>query len=104
MNVDPCWQIQWRALDEINSGVCDGMTYEEIKKIMPEEYEYVVLSYFRNNCSVISYWIYIQCRAILLIIMLQSYVIFRINHSMLKTRSYTRHFNMYELQNRADYI
>ncbi|KAM0823832.1 hypothetical protein ACQ4PT_070602 [Festuca glaucescens] len=32
-------KIQWRALDEINSGVCDGMTYEEIKKIMPEEYE-----------------------------------------------------------------
>lgn len=33
-------QIQWRALDEINAGVCDGMTYEEIKKNMPEEYEY----------------------------------------------------------------
>lgn len=23
-------QVQWRALDEINSGVCDGMTYLEI--------------------------------------------------------------------------
>ncbi|OIW15503.1 hypothetical protein TanjilG_32907 [Lupinus angustifolius] len=34
-------KIQWRALDEINAGVCDGMTYEEIKKNMPEEYEYV---------------------------------------------------------------
>uniref|UniRef100_A0A0E0DMJ8 CBM20 domain-containing protein n=1 Tax=Oryza meridionalis TaxID=40149 RepID=A0A0E0DMJ8_9ORYZ len=32
-------KIQWRALDEINSGVCDGMTYEEIKKVMPEEFE-----------------------------------------------------------------
>ncbi|EES19095.1 6-phosphofructo-2-kinase/fructose-2,6-bisphosphatase [Sorghum bicolor] len=32
-------KIQWRALDEINSGVCDGMTYEEIKKNMPEEFE-----------------------------------------------------------------
>ncbi|KAJ6409331.1 hypothetical protein OIU84_008926 [Salix udensis] len=32
-------KIQWRALDEINAGVCDGMTYEEIKKSMPEEYE-----------------------------------------------------------------
>ncbi|XP_061958848.1 6-phosphofructo-2-kinase/fructose-2,6-bisphosphatase-like isoform X3 [Populus nigra] len=32
-------KIQWRALDEINAGVCDGMTYEEIKKTMPEEYE-----------------------------------------------------------------
>ena len=37
------WQIQWRALEEINAGVCDGMTYEEIKKNMPEEYEYVGL-------------------------------------------------------------
>ncbi|KAI7734616.1 hypothetical protein M8C21_025411 [Ambrosia artemisiifolia] len=33
-------KIQWRALDEINAGVCDGMTYEEIKKNMPDEYEY----------------------------------------------------------------
>ncbi|MQM03319.1 hypothetical protein Taro_036099 [Colocasia esculenta] len=32
-------KIQWRALDEINAGVCDGMTYEEIKKNMLEEYE-----------------------------------------------------------------
>jgi 6-phosphofructo-2-kinase/fructose-2,6-biphosphatase len=33
-------KIQWRALDEINAGICDGMTYDEIKKIKPEEYEY----------------------------------------------------------------
>lgn len=32
-------KIQWRALDEIYAGVCDGMTYEEIKRNMPEEYE-----------------------------------------------------------------
>ncbi|RZC05495.1 6-phosphofructo-2-kinase/fructose-2,6-bisphosphatase [Glycine soja] len=32
-------KIQWRALDEINAGVCDGMAYAEIKKNMPEEYE-----------------------------------------------------------------
>ncbi|KAK3010180.1 hypothetical protein RJ639_010765 [Escallonia herrerae] len=32
-------KVQWRALDEINAGVCDGMSYEEIKKNMPEEYE-----------------------------------------------------------------
>jgi len=32
-------KIQWRALDEINAGVCDGMTYDEIKKSKPEEYE-----------------------------------------------------------------
>ncbi|THG16405.1 hypothetical protein TEA_005848 [Camellia sinensis var. sinensis] len=38
-------KIQWRALKEINAGVCDGMTYEEIKKNMPEEYEYVAILY-----------------------------------------------------------
>nr|XP_010920794.1 6-phosphofructo-2-kinase/fructose-2,6-bisphosphatase isoform X2 [Elaeis guineensis] len=32
-------KIQWRALDEIYAGVCDGMSYEEIKRNMPEEYE-----------------------------------------------------------------
>ncbi|GJR46420.1 triose phosphate/phosphate translocator, chloroplastic-like protein [Tanacetum coccineum] len=31
-------KVQWRALDEINDGVCDGMTYDEIKN-MPDEYE-----------------------------------------------------------------
>jgi len=31
--------LQWRALDEINAGVCDGMTYEQIKHEMPGEYE-----------------------------------------------------------------
>ncbi|KAG0573467.1 hypothetical protein KC19_VG180900 [Ceratodon purpureus] len=31
-------KVQWRALDEINSGVCDGMTYLEIKETMPEDY------------------------------------------------------------------
>lgn len=31
-------KVQWRVLDEINAGVCDGMTYEEIKQHMPEEY------------------------------------------------------------------
>ena len=28
----------WKALDEIDSGVCDGMTYPEIADRMPEEY------------------------------------------------------------------
>jgi broad specificity phosphatase PhoE len=28
----------WRALDEIDAGVCDGMTYEQIKQEMPEEF------------------------------------------------------------------
>ncbi|MFI5309044.1 MAG: 6-phosphofructo-2-kinase/fructose-2,6-bisphosphatase [Polyangiales bacterium] len=29
----------WRALDEIDAGVCDGLSYEQIKERMPEEYE-----------------------------------------------------------------
>jgi broad specificity phosphatase PhoE/predicted kinase len=29
----------WRALDEIDAGVCDGMTYDEIAESMPLEYE-----------------------------------------------------------------
>jgi broad specificity phosphatase PhoE/predicted kinase len=31
--------LPWRALDEINAGICDGMTYEQIKREMPGEYE-----------------------------------------------------------------
>jgi broad specificity phosphatase PhoE/predicted kinase len=31
--------LAWRALDEINAGICDGMTYEQIKQEMPTEYE-----------------------------------------------------------------
>ena len=37
-------QVQWRALDEINAGICDGMTYLEIKETMPEDYMYVLFS------------------------------------------------------------
>jgi broad specificity phosphatase PhoE/predicted kinase len=29
----------WRALDEIDAGICDGMTYTEIAESMPNEYE-----------------------------------------------------------------
>jgi broad specificity phosphatase PhoE len=29
----------WRALDEVDAGVCDGMTYAEIAERMPHEYE-----------------------------------------------------------------
>ncbi len=31
--------IKWRALDEIDAGLCDGMTYGEIKEKMPAEYQ-----------------------------------------------------------------
>ncbi|XP_043931787.1 6-phosphofructo-2-kinase/fructose-2,6-bisphosphatase 3-like isoform X2 [Protopterus annectens] len=30
---------QWKALNEIDAGVCEDMTYEEIKEKFPEEYE-----------------------------------------------------------------
>lgn len=30
--------MPWRALDEINAGICDGMTYEQIKAEMPNEF------------------------------------------------------------------
>ncbi len=31
--------LEWRALDEIDSGDCDGMTYDEIRRLLPTEYE-----------------------------------------------------------------
>ncbi|KAJ3339861.1 Fructose-2,6-bisphosphatase [Gonapodya sp. JEL0774] len=30
--------VSWKALDELDSGYCDGLTYEEIAKKFPEEY------------------------------------------------------------------
>lgn len=30
---------QWRSLDEIDAGVCDGMSYKEIARVMPREFE-----------------------------------------------------------------
>jgi hypothetical protein len=29
----------WKSLDELDGGVCDGMTYEEIEERYPEDYE-----------------------------------------------------------------
>ncbi|TVY82081.1 Fructose-2,6-bisphosphatase [Lachnellula suecica] len=31
-------QLQWKALDELDSGVCDGMTYQEISESFPEDF------------------------------------------------------------------
>ncbi len=31
-------QLQWKALDELDAGVCDGMTYQEIKDVFPEDF------------------------------------------------------------------
>lgn len=30
--------FSWRALDEIDAGNCDGMSYEQIRTVMPDEY------------------------------------------------------------------
>ena len=34
----PYPKVQWKALDEIQAGVCDGMTYPEIAEGMPAEH------------------------------------------------------------------
>ncbi|KAJ3123309.1 Fructose-2,6-bisphosphatase [Nowakowskiella sp. JEL0407] len=34
----PYQKIQWKILDEIDAGVCDGYTYEEINKMYPNDY------------------------------------------------------------------
>lgn len=35
----PFPKLRWKALDEIDAGICDGMTYEEIAEQFPNEYE-----------------------------------------------------------------
>ncbi|KXZ48046.1 hypothetical protein GPECTOR_30g141 [Gonium pectorale] len=34
----PFPKLRWKALDEINAGICDGLTYEQIGERFPEEY------------------------------------------------------------------
>jgi len=34
----PYNKLQWKALDELDAGVCDGMTYEEIEEEFPEDF------------------------------------------------------------------
>lgn len=34
----PYPQIQWKALDELDAGVCDGLTYEQIQQRYPEDF------------------------------------------------------------------
>ncbi|MCJ1472025.1 Fructose-2,6-bisphosphatase [Lambiella insularis] len=31
-------KLEWKALDELDSGVCDGLTYEEIHNLYPEDF------------------------------------------------------------------
>ncbi|CAG8450815.1 12524_t:CDS:2 [Cetraspora pellucida] len=34
----PYQKLHWKVLDELDAGVCDGMTYEEIEEKYPEDY------------------------------------------------------------------
>ncbi|GAA5822670.1 hypothetical protein JCM11251_004335 [Rhodosporidiobolus azoricus] len=34
----PYEKLTWKSLDELDAGVCDGMTYEEIEQSYPEDY------------------------------------------------------------------
>lgn len=34
----PYDKLTWKSLDELDAGVCDGMTYEEIEEHYPEDY------------------------------------------------------------------
>jgi len=34
----PHRKLQWKALDELDAGVCDGLTYEEIEEAYPEDF------------------------------------------------------------------
>ncbi|KAI8868658.1 bifunctional 6-phosphofructo-2-kinase/fructose-2,6-bisphosphate 2-phosphatase, partial [Ramicandelaber brevisporus] len=31
-------KLHWKALDELDAGVCDGLTYEEVAELYPQEY------------------------------------------------------------------
>ncbi|CAE6520733.1 unnamed protein product [Rhizoctonia solani] len=35
----PYTKLTWKSLDELDAGVCDGMTYEEIEAAYPEDFE-----------------------------------------------------------------
>jgi 6-phosphofructo-2-kinase/fructose-2,6-biphosphatase len=35
----PFAKLRWKALDEIDAGICDGMTYAQIAEKHPAEYE-----------------------------------------------------------------
>lgn len=35
----PFRQLQWKALDELDAGMCDGMTYKDIEREYPEDFK-----------------------------------------------------------------
>lgn len=34
----PFQSLQWKQLDELSSGSCDGLTYEEIEREFPQDF------------------------------------------------------------------
>ena len=38
-NVKSDRKIQWKSLDDLQTGICDGMTYQDIEKKMPDLYK-----------------------------------------------------------------
>ena len=34
----PYEKLTWKSLDELDAGVCDGMTYEQIEEQYPEDF------------------------------------------------------------------
>ena len=55
----PIWvqfrQNERRNLDELYAGLCDGMTYKEIEKVYPEEFEARQVSVKMKRISLYSY-------------------------------------------------
>jgi 6-phosphofructo-2-kinase/fructose-2,6-biphosphatase len=35
----PFPKLRWKALDEIDAGICDGLTYKEISAKLPDEFQ-----------------------------------------------------------------
>jgi len=56
----PTWvqfrQNERRNLDELYAGLCDGMTYKEIEKVYPEEFEARQVSVKMKRISLYSYY------------------------------------------------
>jgi hypothetical protein len=50
----PFPKLRWKALDEIDAGICDGMTYEQIAEKYPQEYEARKKDKLRYRCEPVS--------------------------------------------------
>lgn len=47
----PFAKLRWKALDEIDAGICDGMTYAEIAEKYPNEFEARKKDKLRYRCA-----------------------------------------------------